>query len=614
MTSPAQNYAQLETQNESLRQKQAQKANIVAALRLATILSLLVGAYFYFNAQNWVALAAVIGVLGFGFLALVFIHAHIKEQETLFALLTKINRDEQAYLNGDLSAFDSGEAFINPEHPYTYDLDMFGNLSFFQHLNRTATSFGRADLAQNLAHPATSDILLRQEAIKELAQNIEWRQYFQAKGQMFAAKDERINHFKTWLEKPSPMQNRSFFRAISYVLPVLTVIALILNIATDWDMANNLFKALGLLNLVLVASQQKHIKHEHELLSNMSLSFQKYGVMLKAIENESFTSEKLNQLKQSIVVEGASASEAMKRLSVILNQFDNILNPIAAILGNGLFQYHIHALFSLDKWKQTFGQNVFQWFKVLGEFESLSSLANFTYNHPEFIFPTPVFPQPQRGVSDKQSSPSGRGDGLLMRNVGHPLIASDKRIGNDISFKDPSFVVLTGSNMSGKSTFLRTLGVNLVLAKMGAPVCANEFQFYPFNVFVSMRVSDSLQNSESFFFAELKRLKRIISELEENQKTFVILDEILRGTNSNDKRAGTIGLIHNLMAHKAVGIIATHDLVIGDMEKQFPDYLKNLCFEVEIVDNDLRFDYKLQEGVAQKMSAAFLMTKMGIIR
>ena len=435
-----------------------------------------------------------------------------------------------------------------------------------------------------------------------------WRQQFQASGQMFADKNERIEKFKNWLEKPSPLQNNLFFRVVSYVLPTLTVIVLILLFTTDWALALPLFKILGLLNLMLVASQHKHIKHEHELLSNMSLSFQKYAVLLKAIENETFTSEKLNQLKQSIVVEGASASQAMKRLSVILNQFDNILNPIAAILGNGLFQYHIHALFSLGKWKQTFGQTVFQWFQVLGAFESLSSIANFSYNHPDFIFPTPINSTP-----NTQNAKFTEG-GLLMKNVGHPLIPSDKRIGNDMAFKDPSFVVLTGSNMSGKSTFLRTLGVNLALAKMGAPVCADEFTFYPFNIFVSMRVSDSLQNSESFFFAELKRLKRIISELEQNQKTFVILDEILRGTNSNDKRAGTIGLIKNLMAHKAVGIIATHDLVIGDMEKEYPEYLKNLCFEVEIIDNELRFDYKLQEGVAQKMSAAFLMTKMGIIK
>ncbi len=618
MSSPAQHYAQAETHYETLRQKQAKKANIIAALRLITMLTLLTGSYFYFNDQNWVALAAVIGLLGFAFLAMVFIHAHIKEQQTLFELLVKINRDEQAYLKGDLSAFDGGETFINPEHPYSYDLDMFGNLSIFQHLNRTETAFGKTELARNLENTEgvqnsdvmskEGDIVLRQEAVKELATKRAWRQQFQASGQMFADKNERIEKFRNWIEKPSHLQNNAFFRVISFVLPSVTVIVLILLFTTDWTMALPLFKALGILNLLIVASQQKHIKHEHELLSNMSLSFQKYAMLLKAIENETFTSDKLNQLKQSIVVEGATASQAMKRLSVILNQFDNILNPIAAILGNGLFQYHIHALFSLGKWKQTFGHTVFRWFQVLGEFEALSSIANFSFNHPEFIFPTPLDSQLNT------QNPKLTEGGLLMKNVGHPLISSDKRVGNDMIFNDPSFVVLTGSNMSGKSTFLRTLGVNLALAKMGAPVCADEFLFYPFNIFVSMRVSDSLQNSESFFFAELKRLKRIISELEQNQRTFVILDEILRGTNSNDKRAGTIGLIKNLMAHKAVGIIATHDLVIGDMAEQYPDYLKNLCFEVEIIDNDLHFDYKLQEGVAQKMSAAFLMEKMGIIQ
>ena len=620
MSSPEHHYAQAENHCEALRKKEAQKANIIAALRLMTMLSLLGGGYYYFNAQNWVALAAVIGLLGFGFLALVFVHAHIKEQETLFTVLAKINQNEQAYLNRELSAFDGGEAFVNPEHPYSYDLDLFGNLSIFQHLNRTETAFGKAELAKNLENTVPQSgmaqnalkggqIVLRQEAVKELLEKIAWRQRFQASGQMFADKNERIDRFKNWIETPSPFENRPILRVVSYGLPAVTVVVFILIFAIDWALALPLFKVFGLLNIVIVASQQKHIKKEHELLSNMSASFQKYAVLLKAIENETFTSEKLNELKQSIVVEGATASQAMQRLAVILNQFDNILNPIAAILGNGFFQYHIHALFSLAKWKKTFGHTVFEWFHVIGEFESLSSIANFSFNHPDFIFPTPL----DDTKLDTQNPKLTEG-GLLMRNVGHPLIPKDKRIGNDVVFNDPSFVVLTGSNMSGKSTFLRTLGVNLVLAKMGAPVCADEFSFYPFNVFVSMRVSDSLQNSESFFFAELKRLKRIISELEQNQKTFVILDEILRGTNSNDKRAGTIGLIKNLMAHKAVGIIATHDLVIGDMETEYPHYLKNLCFEVEIIDNDLRFDYKLQEGVAQKMSAAFLMEKMGIIK
>jgi hypothetical protein len=610
MTSPAQQYAQAETRYAAERQKQAQKANLVAALRLITILSLFAGAYYYFNAQNFEALAAVIIILGGVFLVLVFVHAHIKEQEKLLAILCKINQNEQAYLKDDLSAFDGGEAFVNPEHPYTYDLDMFGQLSIFQHLNRTETAFGKAELAQNVSESKASDIILRQEAIKELSTKLEWRQYFQAYGQVFADKEEKTDKFRYWIEKPFSLQNQSFLKIIAFALPVLTIVVLILNFVTDLEWTSPLFRALGILNLLMVGSQVKKIKQEHELLTNMSLSFEKYAALLKAIENESFSSQKLNQLKESIVVEGATASKALKRLSVILNQFDGLSNPFAAIIMNGLFQYHIHTMFSLQKWKQTFGQNVFQWFQVLGEFEALSSIANFSHNHPDFIFPTPVDNNQSAIINNQSRITEGA---LNFKNVGHPLIPKGKRIGNDVAFNDPSFVVLTGSNMSGKSTFLRTLGVNLVLAKMGAPVCADEFQFYPFNVFVSMRVSDSLQNSESFFFAELKRLKRIITELAENQKTFVILDEILRGTNSNDKRAGTIGLIHNLMKHKAVGIIATHDLVIGDMEKQYANYLKNLCFEVEIVNDELVFDYKLQHGVAQKMSAAFLMTKMGII-
>jgi DNA mismatch repair ATPase MutS len=283
-------------------------------------------------------------------------------------------------------------------------------------------------------------------------------------------------------------------------------------------------------------------------------------------------------------------------LARILNQFDTILNPFAAIIMNGLFQYHLHALFGLEKWKINYGHKVMLWFTTIGAFEALASIANFAYNHPDFTMPI---------VSNNVE--------LDLKNVGHPLIDFNKRINNDIVFRDTKFVVLTGSNMSGKSTFLRTLGVNLIIAKLGSPVCADRFVFHPFNLFVSMRVNDSLQNDESFFFAELKRLQKIMAELDKPQPTFIILDEILRGTNSNDKRAGTQGLIKNLIAKNAVGIIATHDLVISDMKKDYPDYLANHCFEAQIINDELRFDYTLREGVCQQMSAAFLMKKMGII-
>jgi DNA mismatch repair ATPase MutS len=596
MISLIEKYAKTESNFSALLKQETQKANTVSTIRLITIIALVGLGYFFYKNDNWTLFWLSIGVLFILFLVLVVIHAQIRERVLRNQLLVKINQDEISYLKGDFSPFEGGAEFINPEHPFSYDLDIFGKQTLFQHFNRTTTLFGKVNLAKTFQTPNISDIPQRQEAVKELSKKQDWRQHFQASGLMYADKNESLDKFKSWLEMPSVVKKKSILRVISYVLPAITVVIFICNFTSELPIFFDLLKIFGLLNLVIVSSQYKHIKLEHELLTNRSSTFQKYAQLLQSIENEEFTSEKLKKLKQNIVVENTTASQAIKKLSRILNQFDTIFNPFAALLTNGLFQYHLHALYNLAQWKETHGKQVLQWFEVIAEFETLSSTANFAFNHPDFIFP----------IENTEG-------GLTMKNTGHPLIPSDTRIGNDVVFSETSFIVLTGSNMSGKSTFLRTLGVNLVLAKMGSPVCATEFSFYPYNIFVSMRVSDSLQNSESFFFAELKRLKRIITELENNQKTFVILDEILRGTNSNDKRAGTIGLIKNLMAHKAVGIIATHDLVIGDMEKDYPDYLQNKCFEVELSENGLIFDYKLKSGVAQHMSAAFLMEKMGIV-
>lgn len=604
MTSLLEKYSQAESYYTTLLQQETKKANTVATIRLLTIITLFASGYFFYKNDNWIAFWVSVAVLFALFLVLVVIHSQIKERVLRNQILVNINQDEKLYLEGDLSPFEGGSEFIDPEHPFSYDLDFFGEQTLFQHFNRTTTLFGKAKLSETFSkgmplaqHPDISDIKKRQEAVKELMEKQDWRQHFQASGLMYADKNESLDKFKSWLNTPLNLSKKPILRIISYILPAITCIIFILNFTSELPIFFDLFKILGLLNLLVVSSQYKHIKLEHELLTNRSASFQKYAQLLQSIEKGDFTSEKLKNLKQNIVVENTSASKAIKKLSRILNQFDTIFNPFAAILTNGLFQYNLHALYALEKWKQTHGTHVLDWFDVIAEFETLSSTANFAFNHPDFIFP----------IENTEG-------GLTMKNVGHPLIPSDKRIGNDVIFSKTSFIVLTGSNMSGKSTFLRTLGVNLALAKMGSPVCADEFSFYPYNIFVSMRVSDSLQNSESFFFAELKRLKRIITALESNHATFVILDEILRGTNSNDKRAGTIGLIKNLMAHKAVGIIATHDLVIGDMEAQYPNYLQNKCFEVELSNDGLIFDYKLHNGVAQHKSAAFLMEKMGIVR
>ena len=229
------------------------------------------------------------------------------------------------------------------------------------------------------------------------------------------------------------------------------------------------------------------------------------------------------------------------------------------------------------------------------EFEKLNSLANFSYNNPDFVFPK-INSEYKIGFS----------------NLSHPLLNPETRVGNDTYFYPESFMVLTGSNMSGKSTFLRSLGINMVLGGIGSVVCASEATIHPLAVLVSMRLSDSLSDSESYFFAEIKRLKQIMDALEE-QPAFVLLDEILRGTNSDDKRNGTIEVLKKVIAKKAIGAIATHDIEVCLTTNDYPGILSNNCFEVEIRDNDLHFDYKLREGICKNKSATFLMKKMEVI-
>ncbi len=588
-------YEQLKEQYQKQYEETQKTTNIIAGLRLFVIFLLIYSIYYFYKAGQTGALIGV-GILLFSvFLMLVSWHLKYKEKAQLYQYLTLINENEIGYLKGILTPFKAGEAYIQTNHNYTYDLDIFGKSSIFQHINRTTTAIGEAHLAAWLNGETPFDILAQQKAVKELGLKLDWRQQYAAIGQLNIDEDLDIPKFKEWLNMPIIFQKSKILRGVSYILPAVTIGILIANFVSDDPIFFSLFKLLFGLNLIVVAFQQKHIKEEHRLLSNTSGVLKKYSKLLQTIENEPFESELIRTTALNSGT-GVKASQSINRLSKILNQFDTILNPFAAILMNGLFQYHLHALFTLEKWKIENKKAVFDWFEMIGAFEALSSIANFAYNNPDFIFPE---------ITNEAK--------MVLKEVGHPLIRREKRICNDVSFDKTKFIVLTGSNMSGKSTFLRTLGVNLILTRIGSPVCAERFETYPFDVCVSMRIDDSLQNSESLFFAELKRLKSIIETLDKPHKTFIILDEILRGTNSNDKRAGTQGLIHRLIAKNAVGIIATHDLVIGDMKAEYPNYLSNQCFEATITDDVLHFDYKLQEGVCQQMSAAFLMKKMDII-
>ena len=300
-------------------------------------------------------------------------------------------------------------------------------------------------------------------------------------------------------------------------------------------------------------------------------------------------------MQKQLTYKNEKASGHLKHLASLFSSMDTIQNLITGTVFNGTFLYNLHIFKSLIVWKNQHAAVLEDWLNVIGEFEMLNSLANVSYNNPDFVFPE---------LNTKYE--------ISFADLSHPLLSKKNRVGNDIDFQPKSFMILTGSNMSGKSTFLRSLGVNMMLTGMGAAVCATKANVHPMPVLVSMRLSDSLSDSESYFFAEIKRLKQIMDELE-HKPAFVLLDEILRGTNSDDKRNGTIEVIKKVIAKKALGAIATHDIEVCLTTNDFPDILINKCFEVEIINNDLHFDFILRDGICKNKSATFLMKKLGVI-
>ncbi len=510
--------------------------------------------------------------------------------------LIRINEHELRALNGDLSCFENGKEFIDTSHPYSFDLDIFGQHSLFQYLNRTCTQIGKNKLADFLHRPKHTEIEANQAAIKELSNNIDWRQLYTALGKLNQDTQDSISNIASWTSSASFFNRSKNYLYLSFALPSITIICAGLYLFMDNQAYEYALSISFLVNLTFFGTLFKHIKKEYEQLNNSHKILLTYSQLIACIEGEIFQSDKLKTLQLRFKQDTTLASKSLENLSSILFKLDSMHYGLPTVLANGLFLYHIHCIYRLNAWKSRYGLQLTAWLDALSEVDALNSLANFSFNNPAFIFPQ---------VSKE--------DVLIAEDLGHPLIAEQKRICNSIQFTEQKFTILTGSNMSGKSTFLRTIGLNLILAKTGAPVCAKQFVFYPYELFISMRIDDSLHNNESFFFAELTRLKNLIESLNQSPKTFILLDEILRGTNSNDKYNGTVGLIEKLIAQKAIGIIATHDLSVTDLSKKHPDYLNNKCFEVEIKNDELYFDYLLKEGVCEKMSASFLMKKLNII-
>ena len=323
----------------------------------------------------------------------------------------------------------------------------------------------------------------------------------------------------------------------------------------------------------------------------------RYAKLITLAKGETWQAPALRELTDKLDIDGHSPAEALMQLSKELDRLDLRNNQLLYVILEGSMFFQLRQIVRIERWKARYGKYLMGWLEAVGELDALCSLGTFAYNHPAYTYPTIA----------------GQPFCFLARNMGHPLMPEAQCVKNDAAIPSrPYFLIITGANMAGKSTYLRTIGVNYLLACMGCPVCCESLTLYPAQLITSLRTTDSLSDNESYFFAELKRLKRIIDLLNEGKELFIILDEILKGTNSADKQKGSLDLIRQFMRLKADGIIATHDLLLGTLAEQFPDEIRNYCFEADITDNELTFSYRLREGVAQNMNACFLMKKMGI--
>ncbi|MFT7587903.1 MAG: hypothetical protein ACI959_000108 [Limisphaerales bacterium] len=594
MSNPGTTYSALLASHSATFKKQNRTYNILSFVRLGLFLLLVILLYFFFD-NNDNSLVKYLVVCGLLFLVLIKVHEVFAFRKQTTEGLVKANEIELAYLNERECPFENGAHYLNPSHNYSFDLDFFGERTLYHHLNRAKTFSGKDALANGLLTMLPNEkIKANQDAVKELTDEIDWRQALSALGAVVDDNEIAYKRLLIWSKGDVPALS-GVMMGLSFVLPIAFIVASVLYAINLDPMVGNIATGLFIFNLGILSRHTKYFKTERIGIHKVDKIIRNYGLIIKHIEEKEFKSERLKKLQTRLNNKGKKSSELIAQLSTLFGQIENMSNPLGLIIFNGSLLYHVHVLRIFSNWKKNNASEIENWLDVIGELEFLSCLANFSFNNPEFVYP------------ELNSSLN-----VEFENLGHPLLNKADRIDNSVSFNAQRFIILTGSNMSGKSTFLRSLGVNMVLGGIGSPLCSSKASLHPLKVYTSMRVSDSLNENESYFFAEVKRLKQIMDELDK-ETGFVLLDEILRGTNSDDKREGTVEVIKRIVAKKSVGAIATHDVLVCNTTAEYPDALSNQCFEAEIVDDELFFDYKLREGVCKNKSATFLMKKMGVI-
>lgn len=563
---------------------------LYSILRLGVFV--LTAAGIYFTISDW-RIALGIGIVGGTvFLFLLSRYTDYKLERQRYKRLVTINEEELKIAQGDFFDRKDGREFQDPKHFFSLDIDLFGKGSFFQFVNRTAVKEGTQKLVELLLANDIEEIEERQKAIKELSQKPQWRQNYMAIAQGVEV-EQSASEIINWLKNYKPFLKGIWkFGPLIFTLVSLSILALTIVEVLPIDY-------LGYWLLVGLGLTGIYVKKVNILSLNTSRAkdtFRQYAQLLDTIENETFQSQLLRQQQTKIEGNTIKAAQIFSQFSKYIEALDNRNNLISAILGNGYFLWDLRQAYKIEKWIENYADKVDDWFDVVTFFDAYNTLGNYAFNHQDFMFPE---------ISNDQHT-------ISASDLGHPLLDSEKRVNSDLDIEQSQFFIITGANMAGKSTFLRTVALHIVMSNVGLPVCAKRSIYKPIKLVTSMRTTDSLTDDSSYFFSELTRLKFVVDTIEKDNNYFIILDEILKGTNSTDKAIGSRQFVERLVKLKATGIIATHDLSLTEIESNLVP-VKNYFFDVEIVNDELYFDYKLKQGICQNMNASFLLKKMDIV-
>ncbi len=495
-------------------------------------------------------------------------------------------------IDGDFSAFDAGERFVNPEHEYSFDLDIFGCGSLFNRICRAVTGLGRERLAallQNMAD-CEQEIMERQKAVREMSHKSDW--YMD-----FLATEYTESHIRDILLSVERDENKNArFLSPSFIwmwwVPFTAFWLSLLGALLGW-VSGAVPALLFSFNLVYVGFWSKTRQKLFAETLALRREFDRYEVLLQKIRSENFESQILKSAKNRLFAEDCSADKAFRSVSRILSNIELRGNFVMYLVLEGLFLSDMMMIRMLLLWKRKYMPYIDGWADSISDMDAFVSLGNYAFGHAHNVYPFIS--------ADDEMAVEANG-------VYHPFLCRERAVTNDFLQKKGEMFIITGANMAGKSTLLRTIGVNLVMANAGLPVCACRFGFSLMQLFSNMRTTDDLNRNISYFNAELIRLEQLIKYCRANVHTFIILDEILRGTNSADKLHGSRLFLEYVMKCNVTGIVATHDLELSKVEREGSPY-KNYCFEIDMSEK-VTYSYKMSKGVAHNMNATYLLNKI----